>query len=205
MFRLFYLTFTGHFRGTHEQEHHLHESPAWMTFPLIVLATLSAIGGILGIPAVWGSNFLEHWLHSVVPEVAGAHRIIEIPASTEYTVMIGSTIVALIGLWLAMTFYKEKELASDEAFERRAPGLAHAIENKYYVDEFYGMTVVRPLEALSRFFWKVIDGIIDGTAAMLGFTVRGFGDLLRFFQTGNVRNYALMFFLGVIVFVWIFA
>jgi hypothetical protein len=66
------------------------------------------------------------------------------------------------------------------------------------------MIVVRPLAAISRFFWKGVDAVIDGIAAMLGYIVRGFGDVLRFFQTGNVRNYALMFFIGVIVFVAFF-
>ena len=47
------------------------------------------------------------------------------------------------------------------------------------------------------------DAIIDGIAAMLGYVAQGFGDLLRFFQTGNVRNYALMMFIGVIVFIWV--
>ena len=58
MFRLFFLTFYGSFRGTHEQEHHLHESPPVMTFPLIILAILSAVGGFLGIPAVLGGTHL---------------------------------------------------------------------------------------------------------------------------------------------------
>jgi len=47
--------------------------------------------------------------------------------------------------------------------------------------------------------------LIDGLLALLGYVVAAIGDLLRFFQTGNVRNYALMFFLGVIVFVWVLA
>ena len=70
---------------------------------------------------------------------------------------------------------------------------------------FTGATIVRPLEKLSIFFWRIVDAIIDGLAAMLGYVVQGFGDLLRFFQTGNVRNYALMLFLGVIVFIWVIA
>ena len=82
--------------------------------------------------------------------------------------------------------------------------MAHAIENKWYVDEMYGATVVRPLERTSVFFWRIVDAIIDGIAAMLGYIVAGIGDLLRFFQTGNVRNYALMLFMGVVVFIWIF-
>jgi NADH-quinone oxidoreductase subunit L len=207
MYRLLYLTFYGKFRGTHEQEHHLHESPSWMTVPLWILAGLSLIGGVIGIPQVLGflpTNLLEHWLAPVIPEVAGAHHLIEIAPSAEWTVMIISTLVALAGWFVARSLYKEKQLASDAAFEQRAPGVAHAIENKWYVDEMYGATVVRPLERTSVFFWRIVDAIIDGIAAMLGYIVAGIGDLLRFFQTGNVRNYALMLFMGVVVFIWIF-
>jgi NADH-quinone oxidoreductase subunit L len=202
MFRLFFLTFFGKFRGTHEQEHHLHESPPTMTIPLIVLAILSFVGGFIGLPHVIGHNWLAEWLHPLIPEVQG-HGPLHIAANVEWTVMIVSTLVALAGFLLARKLYRGRELAADEAFERRSPGLARTLENKYYVDELYAATIVRPLAAGSRFLWKVIDAIIDGIAAMLGFIVRGFGDLLRFFQTGNVRNYALMFFLGVVVFLFL--
>ncbi len=202
MFRLFYLTFFGKFRGTHEQEHHIHESPATMTIPLIVLAALSAIGGLLGIPHVFGHNWLAEWLHPIIPPLPGVHEL-HIPASVEWAVMIVSTLVAAIGLFAAMRLYKNRGVVADETFERKAPGVARTLENKYYVDEIYARTVVTPLEVISRFLWKVVDSVIDGIAAMLGFFVRGFGDLLRFFQTGNVRNYALMFFIGVVVFMWV--
>ncbi len=202
MFRLFYLTFFGKFRGTHEQEHHIHESPATMTIPLIVLAALSAIGGLLGIPHVFGHNWLAEWLHPIIPPLPGVHEL-HIPASVEWAVMIVSTLVAAIGLFAAMRLYKNRGVVADETFERKAPGVARTLENKYYVDEIYARTVVTPLEVISRFLWKVVDSVIDGIAAMLGFVVRGFGDLLRFFQTGNVRNYALMFFIGVVVFMWV--
>jgi NADH-quinone oxidoreductase subunit L len=196
MYRLVYLTFYGSFRGTHEQEHHLHESPPTMTVPLIVLAALSVVGGFLGLPHVIGHNFLGHWLG-----IEG----FEIPAATEWTVMLVSTLVAVAGWFFAMRLYRDRALASDQAFEQRSPALAHAIENKWYVDELYAAIVVRPLEAIARFFWKGVDMVIDGLAALLGFIVRGFGDILRFFQTGNVRNYALMFFLGVVVFLVVFS
>jgi NADH-quinone oxidoreductase subunit L len=197
MFRLFFLTFTGQFRGTHEQEHHLHESPPTMTIPLVILAFLSLVGGFIGIPHVIGHNWLHDWLHSVIPVN------VEISHSVEWLVMAVSTVVAIIGFLLARRLYRDRGIAADESFERRSPTLARSIENKYYVDEFYGRTVVAPLQIGSRFLWKVVDAIIDGIAAMIGFVVRGFGDLLRFFQTGNVRNYALMFFVGVVVFMWI--
>src|SRR5918993_603988 len=64
MFRLYAMTFLGTFRGTHEQEHHLHESPAAMTVPLVILAILAAIAGFVGIPEVFapGNHLLEHFL-----------------------------------------------------------------------------------------------------------------------------------------------
>ena len=203
MYRLVYLTFYGKFRGTHEQEHHLHESPATMTIPLIVLAALSILGGLLGLPHVIGHNFLAEWLHPVIPELPGLHEI-HIDANVEWLVMGLSTLIAVAGWFVAMRLYRERGNAADVAFEQRSPGLARAIENKWYVDELYGAVVVRPLAGISRFFWKGVDALIDGLAAMLGYVVRGFGEILRFFQTGNVRNYALMFFVGVLVFIAFF-
>jgi NADH-quinone oxidoreductase subunit L len=204
MFRLVYLTFFGEFRGTHEQEHHLHESPATMTVPLIVLAALSLAGGaMLGWPH---HHFLARWLAPIFPEVHGAPEgQYEIATSVEYGLMFVSTAIAALGTWLAYSRFCKRGLAADEAFAQSSPAIARGMENKWYVDEFYGAAVVRPMERLSIFLWKVIDAIIDGTAAMLGYIVAGAGDLLRFVQTGNVRNYALMFFIGVVVFMWVFA
>jgi NADH-quinone oxidoreductase subunit L len=204
MYRLYYLTFYGKFRGTHEQEHHLHESPATMTIPLWILAGLSLIGGLLNIPHVIhvpGAAWLAHWLNPIYPEVPGTHRVPELGASTEFLVAGISTAIAILGWFIARRLYKDRQLASDAALEQRWPVVARAIENKWYVDELYAMVIVRPLAALSRFFWKGVDAVIDGLAAMLGYVVRGFGEIMRFFQTGNVRNYALMFFIGVLVFV----
>src|SRR5205823_7938860 len=129
----------------------------------------------------------------------------EIPAATEITIAAISTLLAIGGWWLAKTRYQEPQLAGDEGLQRAAPALATAIENKYYVDEFYDEAVVTPLERFSEFLWRGIDALIDGLLALLGYVVAAIGDLLRFFQTGNVRNYALMFFLGVVVFIWVIA
>jgi NADH-quinone oxidoreductase subunit L len=205
MYRLYYLTFHGSFRGTHEQEHHLHESPASMTIPLWILGIASLLGGLLSLPhGVWHGWSLATFLHSIVPEVPGTHHFIHIEFSTELIIAAVSTAIAILGWWVARGLYKDKALASDEAFERRSPALAAAIENKWYVDEAYGALIVRPLATLSRFFWKGVDAVIDGFLASLGYAVRAFGEIMRFFQTGNVRNYALMFFVGVVVFIVVF-
>jgi NADH-quinone oxidoreductase subunit L len=199
MYRLYYLTFHGEFRGTHEQEHHLHESPPSMTIPLWVLGGLSLVGGLIGIPHFIAPNLIEHWLHPVV------NGGIEIAAPVEITIAAISTLLAIGGWWLAKSRYQVQQVAGDQALERIAPALARTLENKYYVDELYDRVVVTPLQELSRFLWRGVDALIDGLLALLGYVIAAIGDLLRFFQTGNVRNYALMFFLGVIVFIWIFA
>jgi len=175
-----------------------------MTVPLWILAGLSIFGGLLNVPVAYhlpGAAWLHHWLHPIIPELPGVPGAWEIEHLTEFAIAGVSVLIAVTGWWMARRLYKDRELAADETFEQRSPGLARALENKWYVDEFYGAVVVRPLALFSRFLWKIIDAAIDGIAAMLGFVVRGFGDLLRFFQTGNVRNYALMFFLGVVVFI----
>jgi NADH-quinone oxidoreductase subunit L len=192
MYRLYYLTFYGTFRGTHEQEHHLHESPPSMTIPLWILGILSLVGGFIGIPQM---NLLETWLHPVMPHI-------EIPSGTEMTIAAISTLIALLGWWIARARFKEPQLAGDSWLPR---GLARAVENKWYVDEMYDLAVVRPLERMSTFLWRGIDAAIDGLLALLGYFVEAFGTLLRFLQTGNVRNYALMFFAGVVIFMWVLA
>src|SRR2546422_608310 len=121
------------------------------------------------------------------------------------TIAAFSPLLAIAGWWLAKSRYQVPQLAGDESMERAAPRLATTLEHKYYVDEFYDEAVVTPLEEFSEFLWRGIDGLIDGTLALVGYVVAAIGDLLRFFQTGNVRNYALMFFAGVIVFLWVLA
>jgi NADH-quinone oxidoreductase subunit L len=199
MYRLYYLTFHGTFRGTHEQEHHLHESPPSMTIPLWILGILSLVGGFIGIPQIFGErpvNLIESWLHPVI------HGGIEIPLATELTIAAISTLIAILGWWIARARYKERQLEGDEWL---SPSVARSLENKWYVDEMYDVVVVRPLERISTFLWRGIDALIDGLLALLGYTVAATGDLLRFLQTGNVRNYALMFFAGVVIFIWVLA
>src|SRR5688572_11879356 len=108
MFRLFFITFTGKFRGTHEQEHHLHESPPAMTIPLVILAILSIVGGFIGIPEVimHGGDKLSAFLAPVIAPHAGHH----VAASTEYMLMglsTGLMIVMIIFAWIKYRNYSQ--------------------------------------------------------------------------------------------------
>ncbi len=202
MFRLLFRTFHGEFRGTSEQEHHLHESPSSMTVPLIVLALLSTVGGFVGLPRLLGerANLFHRFLDPIVPPLAAGFRPRELPAGTELWLIAASVAVALGGLLVARAFYSgPRAMALPERFTAAFPGLHRLAENKFYVDELYEAVLYRPFRALSRFFWKGVDVlIIDGLVNACSFLVELAGDLLRFFTTGNVRNYALTFLLGLV-------
>ena len=196
MFRLYATTFLGKFRGTHDQEHHLHESPAAMTIPLIVLALLSVIGGFVGVPeSLGGKHILGEYLSSVIttePQHLLTH-------STEYMLMGISVAVAAIAILFAVNHYSKKPQLED------AKGLGKVLENKWYVDELYNTVIVNPLNALAGFFRnfveKTIDGFVNGTGKFISYLSRQ----IRLVQTGQVGGYILMMVVSmvVILFVWI--
>ena len=203
MFRSVFLTFHGEFRGTHEQEHHLHESPAWMTIPLWILALGAVVSGFVGAP--WNNRF-ERFLEPVIQKV----QVPGMEAAEHHVSVLALSIVALLvaglGIVIAWLNYgRDKGLTEGQAWAARLPGLHRLLLEKYYIDEGYDILVVRPLAAISRFFWKVVDTfIIDGAINAGAFLTELTGDVGRFTTTGNVRNYALYFFLGVVVlFYWI--
>lgn len=201
MFRLYSLTFLGSFRGTHEQEHHLHESPSPMTIPLIVLAVLSVFGGFVGIPEVFASDAhsLEHFLAPIFAEsnkLAHAHHLTH---SQEY-IMMGISTVLIIGVILfAVTKFKKAAGVNDEN-----TGVAKVLENKWYVDELYDTVIVKPLHLLSVFFKNIlekniIDGVVNGVGKLVGYGSRQ----LRLLQSGQVGNYILVMIMMMVIFVLI--
>jgi NADH-quinone oxidoreductase subunit L len=199
MFRLMFLTFWGKFRGTHEQEHHLHESPPSMTIPLIVLAVLSTVGGFMGVPeALGGHHWLEQWLEPVLSRSAEHTGKMFMARNTELMLMgvsVGGAVIALIYAYLKYVSKAEVPLADNE--ER--PALEKLSFNKFYIDEIYDTIIRRPLDALSVFFYKVvdkmgIDGIVNGVAQSPIEAGRG----LRLLQTGNVGFYLLMMVIGIV-------
>jgi NADH-quinone oxidoreductase subunit L len=202
MMRLVSLTFHGAFRGTHEQEHHVHESPRSMTVPLIVLAFLSIIAGFFGLPVVFGehANWVEGFLSPILLPLAGlAAEPHHLSHAVEWALIALSVAVAAGGLWLGWTWYAKQGGAFPARIAARYPAAYALVAEKFRVDELYDAVIVRPFVALARVLWKVVDVlIIDGVLNAGAFLVELFGDLLRFLQTGNVRNYALGILLGLV-------
>ncbi|MBC7873407.1 MAG: NADH-quinone oxidoreductase subunit L [Ferruginibacter sp.] len=191
MFRLLFITFTGKFRGTDDQQHHLHESPALMTVPLIILAILSIVGGFIGIPGVImkGGDKLGEFLSPVIATPAEHH----VSHSTEYILMGLSTalvVVMIIFAWFKFRNYQRTEAA----------GFGKVLENKWYVDELYEKIIVNPLHRLGGFFSSVFDkSVVDGLVNGVGRLVNYGGRQLRLLQSGQVGNYVLLMVVSMVL------
>ncbi len=204
MFRLLFLTFSGSFRGTHEQKHHLHESPASMTIPLIVLAILSAAGGFIGIPeALGGHNWLSNFMsplydlsRRVRPESFGETHLSH---STEYMLMGVSVGAALIALVIAFVLYvSRKSVPAPEG--ERLPALQNLVYNKYYIDELYNNLIVKPLMLLGDFLYGVFEFfVIDLIVNGVGKAVQAFSGVVRRLQTGAIGFYIFAMVIGIVV------
>jgi len=190
MFRLYIITFTGTFRGTHDQEHHLHESPKAMTMPLIILAILSVVGGFIGVPEVLGGH---HWLAAFLsPVVKSATHHLE--HSTEYILMGITTVLVLISIAFAWVKFKNYKVTGEST------GLGKILENKWFVDELYQMAIVNPLKSISAFFnniieIKLIDGAVNGVGKLVTYSSRQ----LRWLQSGQVGAYVLLMVVGMLI------
>ncbi|UIR55875.1 NADH-quinone oxidoreductase subunit L [Sphingobacterium sp. SRCM116780] len=199
MFRLIYLTFFGEFRGTDEQKHHVHESPKSMTFPLIVLAILSVLGGILNLPEVLGGNaWLANFLSPVFADGASLQHVHTVEHSTEYMLMAVSVVGVLIMAFVAYNRYvKQAHIPQDDQVVRT--GFAKLSYHKFYVDELYDQLIVKPINWLSVFFARVVDGLgIDGLVNGIGKSSWAAGKGIRLLQSGNVGFYLLLMVVGVI-------
>ncbi len=194
MFRLYVMTFSGQFRGTHEQEHQLHESPSAITIPLIILAVLSVIGGFVGIPEVFAPNAhaLEHFLSPVISKSAeDSHHLTR---GTEIMLMAISVAVALLAIIYAWTrFSKKPEIAEPE-------GTGKFLANKWYIDELYDAIFAKPLLAIAGVFKNVLEKSgIDGVVNGVGRGVQYAGRQIRLMQSGQVGNYILMMVLSIVL------
>jgi len=220
MFRLVSLTFWGTYRGTKEQEAHIHESPRSMTVPLVILAFLSIVGGYVGVPIVAGGDKIGEFLSPILLPVAGQHAAhAHAGVSTELLLMAISVAAASVGFLVAFSWYAKGHGQVPARIAAAVPGVYRAVRNKYYVDEFYEAVFVEGLaKGGGRALWEVdatvVDLIPNGAAAVtrglswlasafdqyvVDGLVNGLANTLqagfrvsRRAQTGRVQNYALV-------------
>ena len=196
MFRLWFLTFFGEFRGIEASvgEHgygHIHESPKVMLVPLAILAVLSVVGGWIGWPESLGG--VQHFDQFLAP-VLGGHAEVAV-ATAEHSkelLLAGISVLAgLLGLFLAWVLYQKRQDLPDK-IAAALGGLYTAVRDKYYVDEGYAAAFVEPLIKGSTYIlWRGIDaGAIDATANESAEGAEHVSDALRHMQSGNVRSYA---------------
>ena len=188
MFRLMYLTFFREFRGTEEQKNHLHESPSLITFPLIVLAALATIGGIINLP---GSNWLNHFLDPILVTKHEHHEL----GNQEYMLMVVALIGAVIGIgWAYSKYIKNKFVPNNDS---EIVGFSKTIYNKYYVDEFYTFIIIKPINALSNFFRTTLEPALGKLVYGFGSVANGIGNQGKKLQNGSIGLYLFAFVLGV--------
>jgi len=201
MFRLLFMTFFGDYHGVQVDDHgraHLahgddahghgepHESPMVMLVPLIILALLSLVGGLVG----WHNHF-EHFLEPVFgsgfTEATGEAA----SSAKEYTLMGISVLIAFAGAFLAWFLYISRPYLPQKIADG-LNGFYTAVLNKYYVDEFYAKLFVKPLiEGSTSILWQGVDRkVIDDTVNNAADSARTISDEARRMQSGNVRSYA---------------
>ena len=203
MFRLTFLVFYGRYRGDYHTFEHAHESPRTMTVPLMALALLSVVGGWVGIPAALsgGANLdvFHAWLSPAI--AGGGHEAAEGAAhgaGQELGLMGLALAVALAGIAIAWIMYRRRKGIADALAARFRPVYV-LWRNLYWVDELYEALILKPFYAVSRFCAGFDRLVIDGLVNLSAIVADVFGQLLKLFQTGYVRNYALLFLMGVVM------
>jgi NADH-quinone oxidoreductase subunit L len=207
MFRLHFRTFWGKSRVPHDVREHMVDPPNTVIFPLYALAAGAIVAGFVGLPQVWGdfmgvenSNSLHHFLAPVFPAAEPHH----IDHSTEIWMAVRAVAVAAAGTFLAWWLYVHRP-AWPQRIAEKASGLYRLLVAKYYVDEIYDATIVRPLVAVSdRVLFRGIDaGLIDGVAVNgMAHTVRAFAaNGLKYIQSGFAQSYLLLMVVGAIAIV----
>lgn len=195
MFRAYYLTFHGEFRGTEEQAKHLHESPTNMTLPLIVLAFLSVVGGFINLPHFIGHGHyarLEQWLQSIyvydveLPKVAFGTEMI----------LLTLTVLMFFTVWFVVKkiYVDKKKMALPDA---QYKGWERLSNRKLLLDEFYNATFVKFVEGLGIAGNMFDKGILGKFIDFIGWGAEDSGRAAKKLQNGNVENYVLIMSLAI--------
>ncbi len=186
MFRLLVLVFFGKFRGTQEQEHHVHESPWAMTLPLIILAVLSLVGGLIQLPhAFGGHDYLNEFLGGAgIPAIK--HDSEEATTKEYYLLIATAAGLAIVWFMVVRAFTKDGINGVYDGFKK-------VLANKWYIDELYDLIFTKPILAIGSFFKNIIeksgiDGMVNGVGTLVQYSSRK----VRLLQSGKTGSYILM-------------
>jgi NAD(P)H-quinone oxidoreductase subunit 5 len=223
MFRLYFLTFEGEFRGEdkelqkelliaskvnkeeeNEQEHeeheehgNIHESPWSMTFPLVFLSVPSVIIGFMGFP--WDSKFAN----LLDPEEAElATKAFDLKEFLPLAM--ASVIIASTGIVIAYQAYFVKKINLSILFAEKFPAINQFLSNKWYLDDINEKLFVQGSRKLAKEVLEVDSKVVDGVVNLTGLVTLGSGEGLKYFETGKAQFYALIVFGGVILLVAVF-
>jgi NADH-quinone oxidoreductase subunit L len=201
MGRLMAMTFHGESRVGEAERPHLHDAPAIMTGPLLVLGLLTIVGGAINLPEFAGGHeALEHWLEPVTRAATSLHPIVRLAGTTEKGLIGAAVAIGVLGLWVGFRAALGRPILP----AREAPpdtGLARLVYRKYYVDEIYDALIVRPLVWLSeKVLWRAVDqALVDGVLVNGGVVgSRWLGRLGSRLQSGQLGLYVLLFLVGAI-------
>jgi NADH-quinone oxidoreductase subunit L len=160
--------------------------------PLIILAALATVGGLINLP---GSNWLNHFLE---PILAGKHEEHAL-GNQEYMLMGIALTGAIIGIGWAYSKYIKQGFVPKQDSE--IVGFSKTIYNKYYVDEFYTSLIVKPLNSLSNFFRTTLEPALGKVVYGFGTVANGLGNQGKKLQTGSIGLYVFAFVIGVLALV----
>ncbi len=193
MFRLLFLTFHGEFRGTDYALKDVHESNWKMTTPLVVLAVLSILGGVLNLPhyLLHTDGFLASWLRPTF-------LIFENPAHTDITTEIILIGVAISIFLFGFIYSRSRYITKNMSPEQSTAGIEKVLSNKFYIDEFYQKAIVRPIEFLGDILFALVDTLLlYGLTFSVHPILRFIGRFNRKIQNGNIEYY-LLYMVGAI-------
>ena len=220
MFRLYFLTFEGDFRGEdkelqkelliaskvnldeeneeeHEEHGYIHESPWSMTFPLVFLAVPSVIIGFMGLP--WDSKFANLLDPEEAEIAAKAFELKEF-----LPLAIASVLIASTGIIIAFQAYFAKKINLSILFAEKFPTINQFLSNKWYLDDINEKLFVKGSRKLAKEVLEVDSKVVDGVVNLTGLVTLGSGEGLKYFETGKAQFYALIVFGGVILLVALF-
>ncbi len=200
--RLIILTFHGTPRADEKTMAHVHESPAVMVAPLIVLGVGAVVTGIMFESSFIGEGWHEFWRGAIVN--GPNNTVLDDMHHVPLLVSLLPTLVGALGIGLAYMMYVARPEWPARA-AKAMPGLYRFVLNKWYFDEVYDALFVRPFGRLARLLWNVgdarlIDGMPNGIA---GLAAGGSAQIVRI-QTGSIAVYAFTMLIGLVVLVSVF-